>query len=69
MSDDIRNMMLEDTKDLLDNIEITDIATQCKLLKDKEDEKLLWKRNGQKKSIKQNIGNGIGAIAVTPAVA
>ena len=31
-------MMLEDTKDLLDNIEITDIATQCKLLKDKEDE-------------------------------
>ena len=47
MSDDIRNMMLEDTKDLLDNIEITDIATQCKLLKDKEDEKLLWKRNGQ----------------------
>ena len=30
--------MLEDTKDLLDNIEITDIATQCQLLKNKEDE-------------------------------
>ena len=31
-------MMLKDTKDLLDNIEITDIATQCQLLKNKEDE-------------------------------
>ena len=29
----MNKMMLEDTKDLLDNIEITDIATQCKLLK------------------------------------
>ena len=35
---EMNKMMLEDTKDLLDNIEITDIATQCKLLKDKEDE-------------------------------
>ena len=35
---EVTNMMLKDTKDLLDNIEITDIATQCKLLKDKEDE-------------------------------
>ena len=35
---EVKNMMLKDTKDLLDNIEITDIATQCKLLKDKEDE-------------------------------
>ena len=34
----VKNMMLKDTKDLLDNIEITDIATQCKLLKNKEDE-------------------------------
>ena len=31
-------MMLEDTKDMLDNIEITDIAQQCVLLKKKEDE-------------------------------
>ena len=31
-------MMLEDTKDMLDNIEITDIAKQCVLLKEKEDE-------------------------------
>ena len=35
---EINKMMLEDSKDMLDNVEITDIATQCKLLKDKEDE-------------------------------
>jgi hypothetical protein len=35
---EMNKMMLKDTKDLLDNIEITDIATQCKLLKNKEDE-------------------------------
>ena len=34
---DVKNMMLEDTKDMLDNIEITDIAQQCVLLKQKED--------------------------------
>ena len=35
---DVKNMMLEDTKDMLDNIEITDIAQQCVKLKEKEDE-------------------------------
>ena len=30
------NMMLEDTKDMLDNIEITDIAQQCVKLKEKK---------------------------------
>lgn len=35
---DINKMMLEDTKDMLDNIEITDIAQQCVMLKQKEDE-------------------------------
>ena len=35
---EVKNMMLEDTKDMLDNIEITDIAQQCVLLKKKEDE-------------------------------
>ena len=34
----VRNEMLKDTKDLLDNVEITDIAKQCVLLKEKEDE-------------------------------
>jgi hypothetical protein len=35
---DVKNMMLEDSKDLLDNVEISDIAKQCVLLKEKEDE-------------------------------
>ena len=35
---EVKNMMLEDTTDMLDNIEITDIAQQCVKLKEKEDE-------------------------------
>ena len=35
---DVRKMMLEDSKDLLDEIEVTDIAEQCIKLKEKEDE-------------------------------
>ena len=35
---EVKNMMLEDSKDMLDNIEVTDIAQQCILLKKKEDE-------------------------------
>ena len=35
---EVKDMMLEDTKDMLDNIEITDIAQQCVILKEKEDE-------------------------------
>ena len=35
---DIRNEMLKDTSDMLDNVEITDVAQQCVLLKEKEDE-------------------------------
>ena len=38
MSDDIRNMMLEDSKDLLDNVEVNTIAAECVKLKKKEDE-------------------------------
>ena len=34
----IRNEMLKDTSDMLDNVEMTDIAQQCVLLKKKEDE-------------------------------
>ena len=34
----VRDEMLKDSKDLLDNVEITDIAQQCVLLKKKEDE-------------------------------
>ena len=34
----VREKMLKDTKDMLDEIEVTDIAEQCVLLKKKEDE-------------------------------
>lgn len=34
----VREEMLKDTKDMLDEIEVTDIAEQCVLLKKKEDE-------------------------------
>jgi len=38
MSNDVTNMMLKDSKDLLDNVEITTIAAECIKLKEKEDE-------------------------------
>jgi hypothetical protein len=38
MSEDVRDMMLEDSKDLLDNVEITTVADECVKLKQKEDE-------------------------------
>ena len=38
MSNEVNNMMLKDSKDLLDNVEITTIAAECVKLKAKEDE-------------------------------
>ena len=38
MSNEVTNMMLNDSKDLLDSIEITTIAAECVKLKQKEDE-------------------------------
>ena len=35
---EVNDMMLNDSKDLLDNVEITTIATECVKLKQKEDE-------------------------------
>ena len=35
---EVRNMMLEDSKDLLDNVEVTTVAQECVKLKNKEDE-------------------------------
>ena len=35
---DVRNMMLEDSKDLLDDVEVTTVAQECVKLKAKEDE-------------------------------
>ena len=38
MSNEVSNMMLQDSKDLLDNIEVTTIAAECQKLKSIEDE-------------------------------
>ena len=35
---EVRSMMLEDSKDLLDNVEVTTVAEECVKLKKKEDE-------------------------------
>ena len=35
---EVRNMMLEDSKDLLDNVEVSTVAQECVKLKQKEDE-------------------------------
>ena len=38
MSDDVKNMMLEDSTDLLDNVEVTTIAAECQKLKSLQDD-------------------------------
>jgi hypothetical protein len=38
MSDDVKNMMLEDSTDLLDNVEVTTIAVECQKLKALQDD-------------------------------
>jgi len=38
MSDDVKQMMLDDSTDLLDNVEVTTIADQCQKLKNLEDD-------------------------------
>jgi len=37
MTDEVKNMMLEDSKDLLDSVEVTNLADECQKLKDTED--------------------------------
>ena len=37
MTDEVKNMMLEDSNDLLDNVEVTKLADECQKLKDTED--------------------------------
>ncbi len=37
MTDEVKNMMLEDSKDLLDNVDVTNLADECQKLKDTED--------------------------------
>jgi hypothetical protein len=38
MSNDVNDMMLQDSSDLLDNVEVSTIAAECIRLKQKEDE-------------------------------
>ncbi len=38
MSDDVKSMMLEDSTDLLDNVEVTTIAVECQKLKALQDD-------------------------------
>ena len=71
---DVRSEMLKDTSDMLENVEITDIAQQCVLLKKKEDEvaeledKLKAKKEAQRKHqefLEQlQIGAGITIVGL-----
>jgi hypothetical protein len=60
MSNEVNNMMLEDSKDLLDNIEISTIAIECINLKKKEDEiASLEEQLKQKKLEADDIGSRV----------
>jgi len=60
MSNDINKIMLRDSKDLLDDIEITDIASECIKLKQKEDEiALLEEQLKEKKAEADDIGSRV----------
>ena len=60
MSEDVRNMMLEDSNDLLDNVEVTTIAEQCVKLKSKEDEiAALEEQLKNKKAEADDIGSRV----------
>ena len=45
---DVREEMLKDSKDLLDNVEVTTVADECVKLKQKEDEIAKVRRATQK---------------------
>jgi hypothetical protein len=60
MSNEVNNMMLEDSKDLLDNIEISTIAIECINLKKKEAEiASLEEQLKQKKLEADDIGSRV----------
>ena len=60
MTDDVKNMMLNDSKDLLDNVEITTIAAECIKLKQKEDEiAALENQLKNKKAEAEDIGSRV----------
>ena len=53
----VRDMMLQDSTDLLDNVEVTTIAQECVKLKAKEDEisKLEEKHKSKKSEADDNL--------------
>ena len=56
----LNKMMFKDSKDLLDDIEITDIASECIKLKQKEDEiALLEEQLKTKKAEADDIGSRV----------
>ena len=60
MSNEVTNMMLNDSKDLLDNVEITTIAAECVKLKEKEDEiTALEEQLKNKKAEADDIGSRV----------
>ena len=60
MSNEVTNMMLNDSKDLLDNVEITTIAAECVKLKQKEDEiAALEEQLKNKKAEADDIGSRV----------
>ena len=60
MSNEVNNMMLKDSKDLLDNVEITTIAAECVKLKQKEDEiAALEEQLKKKKEEADDIGSRV----------
>ena len=57
---EVNDMMLNDSKDLLDNVEITTIAAECVKLKQKEDEiALLEEQLKSKKAEADDIGSRV----------
>ena len=60
MSNEVTNMMLEDSKDLLDNVEVNTIAAECVKLKQKEDEiAALEEQLKKKKEEADDIGSRV----------
>ena len=58
--ENVRNMMLEDSKDLLDNVEVTTVAQECVKLKQKEDEiAALEEQLKSKKAEADDIGSRV----------
>jgi hypothetical protein len=47
---EVRSMMLEDSKDLLDDVEVTTVAQECVKLKQKEDEIAALEENSKVKN-------------------